>query len=590
MRQTNRWVIGYLATVMFVAPLKWVTPVVLSVAVEPPRGWMEWLFLSWPNEFGMLTGIFGLLLLTRWVGRGRWGSDWRLWLPVGWLFTQVAAMPRTICWATSADTVLHFAVAVTLFFLTATAVRDAGDAKTIFGGLGLAVVLNAVLGLQQWFGGLEATRQMAQAHFQPGELPPELWHRLTSPRVFGAMVYPNALAGLLVLGVGPLVAWVWVRGRLWDERVRWLTVVFGVGLVVGVLLLTGSRGGLLAMAAAVTAWVMTGGGHRRRAYLAAGIGLVVLVAVAWQLGLVRRGAASVGARWDYWSGAWAIARDHLWFGTGPGTFGSIYPMYKTGMTEEAQMAHNNFLQMWSDSGLVAFAVFALMWGVACRDAWRLARERGGDVTGRALVAAMVGWTVHGLVDFDLYVPGLAWPAFILLGLVQGVRTDSNWFAEPVKWTLSRKAWVGGAVVVVGFVAVWSGRALVANWRWAEGVRLASTNPPAAYRRMEAAVHWMPERAFYWVQAATMAGRLGRWDDAVSHWRQAVARDPYRSAGYWGLAQAMARAGRPAEEVVDVLRCAVRLNPTKLAYAEELTRWEESVRQGAGGLLQSAPNR
>ena len=67
-------------------------------------------------------------------------------------------------------------------------------------------------------------------------------------------------------------------------------------------------------------------------------------------GLIRHGWASAAARGDYWRGAVAIARDHPLFGTGPGTFGSIYPKYKTATTEEAQLVHNSYLQMASDSG------------------------------------------------------------------------------------------------------------------------------------------------------------------------------------------------------------------------------------------------
>ncbi|MCX7915994.1 MAG: tetratricopeptide repeat protein, partial [Verrucomicrobiae bacterium] len=190
---------------------------------------------------------------------------------------------------------------------------------------------------------------------------------------------------------------------------------------------------------------------------------------------------------------------------------------------------------------------------------------------------------------DLYVPGLGWPAFVLMGLVWGLRTDPDRVGEPVGRTMWRGAWLAGAVVVTGFFAVWCGRSLVATGHWSNGVRLAAMNPWEAYRRMEAAAGVMPVRAFYWMQAGTLAGRLGRWDEAVKHWEQAVRRDPYRSAGYWGLARALAQAGRPAGEIVEALRCAVRLNPTKSLYAGELAQWEESGRQGERGLIQSAPN-
>ena len=135
----------------------------------------------------------------------------------------------------------------------------------------------------------------------------------------------------------------------------------------------------------------------------------------------------------------AIARDHFWLGTGPGTFGSIYPKYKTAQTEEAQLVHNNFLEMWSDSGLPAFIVFAALWLLAIKDGFRLAGQRRGDVGAVAVCAALTGWVVHGLVDFDLYVPGVAIPAFLLLGI--SARSERT--ADCQTGRASRKGQMGG---------------------------------------------------------------------------------------------------------------------------------------------------
>jgi hypothetical protein len=53
--------------------------------------------------------------------------------------------------------------------------------------------------------------------------------RMTSNRVFGPFVYPNALAGFLVVAFAPVLAWIWVRARGWDARVKWLALVFAGG-------------------------------------------------------------------------------------------------------------------------------------------------------------------------------------------------------------------------------------------------------------------------------------------------------------------------------------------------------------------------
>ena len=215
----------------------------------------------------------------------------------------------------------------------------------------------------------------------------DLLLRLTSNRPFAWFGgYPNALAGYLVIAFAPTLAWIWMRARGWDARVKWIALVVAGGLMVFCLVLTGSRGGFVAFGvmALTTLGCCVPKGNRRAILVVVGlvVALAVVVVLGQRGGLLHFGAQSVESRMDYWRGAVAIAKDHPWVGTGPGTFGSIYPKYKTALTEEAQTVHNNFLQMWSDSGVLAFVAFALLWIVAVRDAFRLARQRVGRRGGR----------------------------------------------------------------------------------------------------------------------------------------------------------------------------------------------------------------
>ncbi len=582
----GRWTIFCLTAVAFLAPLKWGTPVVLQAVVEPPHDAVEWLFLTWSNEWGVLFCFAALL----WGGadRERRGNrtDWLLWLPVVWLATQVVALPGTINPQVSADTVLHFAACVILFYAAARYVRDGATAARIFGGLALATLLISFFGLQQWFGGLEETRRYAAENFAAGDLPPDLAARLTSERVFGTLVYPNALAGLLTLAVGPLLAWVWVRSRTWDPNVKWVALVFGGGLVVTVLVLTGSRGGFISFAAGTLAglWCCAGRGKGRAAVVAVTM-LAGLFAVAVAGGVIHLGRSSLVARFDYWEGAARIIQDHPWTGTGPGTFGSLYPMYKTGTTEEAQIVHNNFLQMWSDSGVVAFGAFALLWLVGLRDAFRLATQRRGDAAAAAIAAGLTGWVVHGLLDFDLYVPGVAWPAFILLGTLQGLKEEGP--APPRRSPIMLAGLTG--LVVAG--AVWlTGRSLLAAHWHGEQHRLQQVNPTGALAIAQRVINLAPWNSHYLSQAGELAAQLGRFDEATGFYRRAIARDPYRASHHWRLARVLWMEGNDVAGALQSLRRAVELNPTKKTYVDSLAAAEESVRQGGGRLLESAPNR
>lgn len=583
MKSLGRWMMLGLAAVAFVAPLKLGTPVMLQSAVPPPATGLEWLIWSWPNEVGWLlcgAGLLGWALDRRRMAARK---DVLFLLPLLFLVTQVVALPGTINWQSSRDTLVHLGMCVFLFYAAARYVRDGADAARVFAGLGVASLLVCVFALDQWHGGLEETRQFVSENFDPANVSPEMALRMTSQRVYGTLVYPNALAGFVVVALGPVLAWIWVRGRNWDAKVRLVALGLMGGLMVWVLVLTGSRGGMVAFGVAVLVAVVSGGKPK---WVGGALAVVGLIFVGgWAAGWVKLGTNSLDARLDYWEGAVAIIRDHPWRGTGPGTFGSIYAKYKTGLTEEAQVVHNNFLQMWTDSGVVAFGVFAALWVVGLRDALRLAAARRGDAAAVAIAAGLAGWTVHGLVDFDLYVPGVAWPAFLLLGMVQGLKEPPPGDEHESRWYGIRAA----AGVVAVMVVVWlSGRSLAAAFAHSEMREAQATNPFAALAAGRRAVALAPRNSHYHSFVGDVAVQLRQFDEAVRNYEAAIAHDPYRASYRWRLARVWLAQGGHDREAGEQLRAAAALNPTKELYRAELAAFEESVRQGERRLLESAP--
>ncbi len=594
MRGMRRWAIPCLAALAFFAPLKFGTPVVNQTLLLPPTDWFEWLFFSWPNQLAVIFvfGAFGWMMLDS--ARLAVRVDALLVLPVLFLATQAVAAVDSIHPHVSVDAVAHFAACVILFYAAAWYVRDGASAARVFGGLGLATFVVCILALQQYFGGLQETREFAAANVDASRVPVGFLDKLTSNRVFGSLVYPNALAGFLVVAFGPVLAWIWARSRNWDTRMRWPVLIFAGALMVFCLVLTGSRGGFVAFAVAVALALLravrTGAG---RAMTAAAVGLAVLAVVfvvAQRGGVARLTTSSLEARLNYWSGAVAIAREHPWLGTGPGTFGSMYPAYKTAGLEEAQIAHNDLLQMWSDSGVLAFLVFGALWLVAVKDAFALARQRPGDVAALAICASVTGWAVHALVDFDLFVPGVAMPVFVLLGSLQGLKEPER--GEPgTVAPRGRSEWPVAAVtaLVIGGVVWVEGRALAASYAFGRAHELlARQEPVAALVEAERAVALVPRSAHYQVLAGDLAWELGNGSGAVSLYRAAIQNDPFRASYHWRLAQALWRVRGHRDEALYEFQRAVELNPTKAEYHKALGEAEETVRQSGAGLLRSPP--
>jgi tetratricopeptide (TPR) repeat protein len=597
MKTFNRWVIACLALIAFLAPLKFGTPVVNQSAMVPPKDFVEWVYTSWPNQIVIILVFAVLLWLVLDPNRLAARVDLLFVLPLIFLVTQVASLPGSINHQASSDTVMLFAACMLVFYAAAWYARDGAAAWSIFGGFGLATFLIIVLALEQHFGGLQATREFAAAYMEPSSMPRDLLSRMMSNRVFGTLVYPNALAGYLVVTFAPTLTWIWARSRTWDVRVKWATLVFVGGLMVYCLLLTGSRGGFAAFAVMMLVGLGCLLGREPRFKWVVPVTVVALVAVFFvgkSRGLIHVGTESLESRLDYWQGAWKIGRDHVWLGTGPGTFGSIYPKYKTALTEEAQIVHNSYLQMWSDSGIVAAVVFALLWLVALFDGFKLARQRQGDAAAIAVCAAVAGWVVHGLVDFDLYVPGVALPAFLLLGILQGLKELTK--VGPVK-PRGQTKWLVGflCAAVIATVAWMEGRDLQATFVHARVQELEASNPVAALQEAQRAAELASQDSHYYVVAGDLATRLGRFDEAIRYYRGAIDNDPYRPSYHWRLARAEMAAHGLTDRAIEQLRQAVALNPSqkcddpqKPCYRKELAAAEETVRQSTNDLLQSAP--
>ena len=594
MKTFSRWIITCLAALAFLAPLKFGTPVVTQSSMFVPLSFFEWVLESWPNQMVFLFIFAALWWVVLDSKRPAVRVDALFVLPLIFLVSQVLAMPGSMNRQGSADTLVHFACCVLLFYAAAWYVRDSASATRVFGGLALATMLVCVAALRQYFGGLEETRRFAALYLDPTTTPKDFLLRLTSNRPFAWFGgYPNALAGYLVIAFAPTLAWIWDRARAWDTRVKWITLVVAGGLMVFCLVLTGSRGGFAAFGimALTTLGCCVPKGNRRS--ILAVVGLVVALAVVAVLGqrggLLHFGTQSVESRMDYWRGAVAIAKDHPWVGTGPGTFGSIYPKYKTALTEEAQTVHNNFLQMWSDSGVLAFVAFALLWIVAVRDAFRLTRRRVGDAAAIAICGALTGWTLHGLVDFDLYVPGVALPAFILLGVMQGLkelpRTDTVTPPGRANWL------VGSTCVIVLAVVFWiEGRALAAGFAYTRSQDLEKTDPWAAFGEAKRAAELAPWNPYYKTGFGHVAFLVGRMDEAIAAYRKAAEDDPYRASCWLRLAEAKRAVYGVDAEVLQLLRKAVELNPQNPRYRQALVAAEKSVRQSPGTLLEFPPTK
>lgn len=126
--------------------------------------------------------------------------------------------------------------------------------------------------------------------------------------------------------------------------------------------------------------------------------------------------ATMLLRTTYWRTALYMIADNFWTGVGPGNFGVMYPRYKYVTAGETKHAHNDYLQLFAETGVFGALAFCAFWTVFVLGALRRLIQR--RTVPRlwllaGLFAGVFAFLLHAVVDFDFFNPSLATAAFLL---------------------------------------------------------------------------------------------------------------------------------------------------------------------------------
>lgn len=404
------------------ALLKFGNPVIMEKYVTWPTNLYEWLLTPWPVVIGywLLAAVATLGLV---VTRRRRGLPLVLAaLPLVWWIWEVEAAAQSEVARISWPVVVHFGTCVVCFYLGLFSLSGVRRLGFFWMGLlaGFIIVLGS--GLSQHFGGLEETRRYWFMYVYPTikEIPPGLYKKMESNRIFATLFYPNTLAGVILLLLPVTMAVFWTMQQEFTVGARWLLMGLAAAAALGCLYWSGSKGGWLLMLIIVVVGAMYLP-IKLQTKLALGALLLMLGLagfMAKNLGYFKKGATSVNARFDYWSAAIKVVNQKPLFGNGPGTFGKAYQRLKRPESEMAQMAHNDYLEQASDSGLIGFLAFsAFVFGTLVY-AWRNGQLRG-DWVRLAVWLGLLGWALQSFVEFGLFIPAISWLAFAWMGWLLG---------------------------------------------------------------------------------------------------------------------------------------------------------------------------
>ena len=298
--------------------------------------------------------------------------------------------------------------------------------------LGVALLFGLVaLGVfETWFG-YYLSRNLDWFPFGPDERL-QIYY---APRWLGTYGCPNHYGGLLVMAIGSALALGSFSKLAWPLRIVFFYLA---GMMMLGLMFSISRGSWIAFGAASFALMIFGvrNGAVRWWIPVSGtilllIGVIVVFSqssnVRARVGELQKtvhdGNLNTYVRVELAEDALRIAKDHPFFGTGPGTFVFIHPRYQSNTFHfKAVLTHDDYLNCLDDYGIIGFGL--AMFFVAAVTLKFLqplrAENRWQD---RVMIAAgCAAWgalVVHSAFDFNLHIPANALLFFSLTGLALG---------------------------------------------------------------------------------------------------------------------------------------------------------------------------
>jgi O-antigen ligase len=248
-----------------------------------------------------------------------------------------------------------------------------------------------------------------------------------SSRLVGAIGDPNETATVLV--VASVLAVALGLGETRSRWRRWGAFAVAVVAIYGVVS-TASRGGLVALVATVIVAVVVAGRWRAQIVTAAAVG--ALVVGAWFLFLAPASSVShITSEQTPRTTLWTVARREISanpvLGVGNDNFQLTENNFlvQPGLTTRADqvvltpdVAHNIYLEVWADTGIVGLLLFVAIVLAPLRSAWRAIQilertgRRADEILVRALIVSIVAILAAGFFISDEYSKQL----FLLLGL------------------------------------------------------------------------------------------------------------------------------------------------------------------------------
>ena len=181
-------------------------------------------------------------------------------------------------------------------------------------------------------------------------------------------------------------------------------------------------------------------------------------------------------RFRIWGDVLPLIKDFWLTGSGFGTFIAVFPLYRTFPGREIyDHAHNDYLELLTDGGIIGFALAAWFVIAVLRAGWKMIgrrRDRYARLVGIGALCGISAMLIHGISDFNMHNGAVGLYFFFLCGLLVSAGNtrfyygmDSTLLKQSTR--LSREVFLFCGGILLCALLLGQGGVMLARWKYAE---------------------------------------------------------------------------------------------------------------------------
>ena len=256
---------------------------------------------------------------------------------------------------------------------------------------------------------------------------------------------------------------------------------------------------------------------------------------------------SVVQRLFYWQTTLKVIKNNWLWGVGPGNFRFFYTHYMNPLATETRFAHNLFLQIFAETGVVGFTGFLLFinaTGVIIVKTFLRRGSSNGLLLQKCCAMGVGFFLIHNMFSYSFFQSESEFLLWVFLGIIVGCPAPQSSQHAPLKAKASLTAIAIGASLVFGDVSI---RAIADYCFWTEKTDISSS-----LRQKKYAIAINPFELPYYLELASSLKEHNP-EKAITLYQKAIGIAPAYYHPYLELSKLLYTVGRPGEATPYLLR-------------------------------------